>query len=104
SGVIPVLGPEMRSTGESMGIDRDPHLAYYRASLSAGSALPSSGRVLVLGDDEALLTEVRELERQGFEVTTEQGGDYDLLIDMTRSPELRRALEDGVPYVSTPEA
>lgn len=49
-GVIPVLGPEMRSTGESMGIDPDPYLAYYKAELGAGQRLPlrvgcaSSGR------------------------------------------------------------
>lgn len=36
-GVIPVLGPEMRSTGESMGIDTDPYLAYYRAELGWAS-------------------------------------------------------------------
>jgi carbamoyl-phosphate synthase large subunit len=41
--VLPVLGPEMRSTGESMGIDPDPYLAYYKAAVAAGAALPAAG-------------------------------------------------------------
>jgi len=44
-GVIPWLGPEMRSTGESMGLDEDPYLAYYKAELGAGQVLPLSGVV-----------------------------------------------------------
>jgi carbamoyl-phosphate synthase large subunit len=43
-GVLPVLGPEMRSTGESMGISPDPYLAYYKALLGANVKLPRSGR------------------------------------------------------------
>ena len=105
SGVTPVLGPEMRSTGESMGVDRDPHLAFYRAALSAGAALPESGRVLALGAEGVLADELQVLERLGFTVLTEpDGAGYDLLIDVTQTRELRRALESGVPYVSTVEA
>ncbi|WP_288433008.1 carbamoyl-phosphate synthase large subunit, partial [uncultured Deinococcus sp.] len=48
-GVLPVLGPEMKSTGESMGIDADPYLAFYRAELGAKSNLPLSGTALLLG-------------------------------------------------------
>ena len=102
--VSPVLGPEMRSTGESMGIDRDPHLAYYRAALAAGANLPSSGRVLALGA-AGLADELTTLEELGFSVATEpNGAGYDLLIDVAQTPELRRALVAGVPYVSTEEA
>src|SRR5690606_20814749 len=49
-GVLPVLGPEMRSTGESMGIDADPHLAYYRAALGAGARLPDAEVARLIGD------------------------------------------------------
>ena len=49
--ILPVLGPEMRSTGESMGISHDPALAYLKAELAAGVALPSGGRVRLIGDD-----------------------------------------------------
>ncbi|WP_019585502.1 carbamoyl-phosphate synthase large subunit [Deinococcus apachensis] len=102
-GVLPVLGPEMKSTGESMGIDADPYLAFYRAELGAKSNLPREGTALLLGDglDEVAAT----LEGAGLRVIREQEGDTlpDLLIDVTASPLLRTALERGKPIVSTLE-
>ncbi|MBB5234851.1 carbamoyl-phosphate synthase large subunit [Deinococcus budaensis] len=103
AGVPPVLGPEMKSTGESMGIDTDPYLAFYRAQLGAKSNLPLSGTALLLGDG---LDEVAAmLEGAGLRVIREQEGDAlpDLLIDVTASPLLRTALERGKPIVSTRE-
>src|SRR5690606_33054922 len=99
SNVLPVLGPEMRSTGESMGIDADPVLAYYRAALGAGSMLPRRGTVRLLGSGLDTLTE--DLRGLGFEVEvgplpTGAEPDYDLLIDLDHTLELRRALENGV--------
>src|SRR5881296_2515234 len=44
-GVDAVLGPEMKSTGEVMGIDRDFRKAYLKSQIAAGSALPTSGKV-----------------------------------------------------------
>jgi carbamoyl-phosphate synthase large subunit len=46
-GVDVVLGPEMKSTGEVMGIDRDFPSAYLQAQLAAGSVLPAHGKVFV---------------------------------------------------------
>ena len=46
-GVDPVLGPEMRSTGEVMGIDRDYAIAFAKSQLGGGSKLPLSGTVFV---------------------------------------------------------
>jgi carbamoyl-phosphate synthase large subunit len=43
----PVLGPEMRSTGEVMGIDKNPYIAYFKAQLAAGTRLPQVGNVLI---------------------------------------------------------
>ncbi len=103
--VLPVLGPEMRSTGESMGIDPDPYMAYAKALLGANVKLPSSGKALVLGDGlDEVKAELRTLE---FTVTTESTSEepeYDLLIDTLHTPELRRALEAGLPYVTTTDA
>ncbi|WP_022800628.1 carbamoyl-phosphate synthase large subunit [Deinococcus ficus] len=102
-GVAPILGPEMKSTGESMGIDADPYLAFYRAQLGAKNYLPLTGTALLLGDglDDVAAT----LSAAGLTVTREQNGDAlpDLLIDVTGSPLLRTALERGVPIVSTLE-
>ncbi len=107
--VMPLLGPEMRSTGESMGLDPDPYLAFGKAQAGANVHLPSGGRVRCLGFevDDPL---VGALEELGFEVVThpprdpaEQASDA-LLIDVLHTPALRCALEEGVPYLSTREA
>ncbi|MFK7603757.1 carbamoyl-phosphate synthase large subunit [Deinococcus sp. SM5_A1] len=104
AGVPPILGPEMKSTGESMGIDADPYLAFYRAQLGAKNNLPLSGVALLLGD--GLEDVAATLEGAGLSVIREQDGDNlpDLLIDVTESRLLRTALERGVPIVSTREA
>jgi carbamoyl-phosphate synthase large subunit len=107
AGVLPLLGPEMRSTGESMGIDTDPDLAYYKAQLGAGQALPDGGRVRLIGD--GLDDLAAGFEEAGFEVVRgpfpdPDASDADLLVDVQHTPSLRRALEDGVPYVTTREA
>ncbi len=99
-GVIPVLGPEMRSTGESMGIDEDPYLAYYKAELGAGQRLPLFGRVRFIGEGEALEEVKRAYLEAGFTPSEEE---YDLLICLLPHPELRRAVEKGLPFITTLE-
>ncbi len=66
-----VLGPEMRSTGEVMGIDRTYPMAFYKALLAAGLELPTSGRVLVSvcdADKPRVISIARELHEMGFEL------------------------------------
>ncbi len=46
-GVDTVLGPEMRSTGEVMGIDKDYAVAFAKSQLGGGAMLPTSGTVFV---------------------------------------------------------
>src|SRR5690606_18761704 len=46
-GVDPILGPEMRSTGEVMGLDRDFAMAFGKSQIASGQALPTSGTVFV---------------------------------------------------------
>ena len=101
--VLPVLGPEMKSTGESMGIDADPYLAFYRAQLGAKNYLPLEGTALLIGD--GLDDVAGMLQGAGLKVIREQNGEElpDLLIDVTGSALLRTALERGVPIVSTRE-
>ncbi|PYE51125.1 carbamoyl-phosphate synthase large subunit [Deinococcus yavapaiensis] len=100
--VSPILGPEMKSTGESMGIDRDPYLAFYRAELGVKTMLPLEGTALVLGEglDDVKAT----LADAGFQVESSGTELPSLLIDTTASPLLRRALENGTPFVTTKEA
>jgi len=95
-GVIPWLGPEMRSTGESMGLDEDPYLAYYKAELGAGQRLPLEGRVRFIDVDG----DTRRAYLEAGFVETE-GADYDLLLAFAPDPELRRAVESGKPFITT---
>ena len=65
-GVDTILGPEMRSTGEVMGIDRDYAMAFAKSQLGAGNTLPLGGAVFVsLRDDdkEGILGAMRDLGR-----------------------------------------
>ena len=75
-GVDVLLGPEMKSTGEVMGIDSDFGRAYAKAQIQAGAALPLSGRVLVTVRPEHrpyLADVVRELAENGFEILGTEG-------------------------------
>ncbi len=107
AGVIPVLGPEMKSTGESMGIDADPYIAYYRAQLGANVKLPLTGSAVLIG---ANLEKVAEsLSLSGWTVTTLATANLesplpDLVIDLTESKYLRKALENGTAHYTTLEA
>jgi len=70
-GVDPFLGPEMRSTGEVMGVGKDFPAAFDKAFLAAGDVVPSSGKVLVSLRtlDRGRLVELgKRLISQGFEI------------------------------------
>jgi carbamoyl-phosphate synthase large subunit len=75
-GVDVLLGPEMRSTGEVMGIDSDFGRAFAKSQIQAGNSLPTSGTVLVsvrAEEHERILEPVAELVRQGFRVLATEG-------------------------------
>nr|MBS0019960.1 carbamoyl-phosphate synthase large subunit [Gammaproteobacteria bacterium] len=75
-GVDPLLGPEMKSTGEVMGIGRTFGEAFAKAQLAVGDGLPRQGRVLisVRDDDKAESVIVaRELAALGFEIIATRG-------------------------------
>ncbi len=64
-----VLGPEMKSTGEVMGIDRDFRKAYLKSQTAAGSTLPTSGKIFISvrqRDKRALASLARRLTEMGF--------------------------------------
>ena len=76
----PVLGPEMKSTGEVMGIADTFEYAYYKAEESAGLFMPLKGTVLLSCDkkDEKLLETAKVLENIGFKIIATRGT-YDFL-------------------------
>jgi carbamoyl-phosphate synthase large subunit len=71
-----VLGPEMRSTGEVMGLDADFGRAFSKAQTAAFGSLPTSGRVFVSianRDKRSMIFPVKVLADLGFEVLATQG-------------------------------
>ena len=75
-GVDTVLGPEMKSTGEVMGIDRSFEIAFAKSQIGGGTRLPKSGTVFVSVrdvDKARILDAVRLLESLGFRVIATSG-------------------------------
>jgi len=75
-GVDPILGPEMRSTGEVMGIDRDYAIAFAKSQLGGGAKLPLSGAVFVSVKDldkDRIVAPVRKLVGMGFRIIATRG-------------------------------
>ena len=71
-----VLGPEMRSTGEVMGIDRTFALAFAKSQIAAGGRLPAEGTVfmsLADRDKEAGLAAARQYRDLGFDIVATSG-------------------------------
>ncbi len=71
-----VLGPEMKSTGEVMGIDSHFGSAFYKAQIAAGNKLPKSGNVFISVKDsvkEEILGVARELVKTGFKLVSTSG-------------------------------
>jgi carbamoyl-phosphate synthase large subunit len=75
-GVDPVLGPEMKSTGEVMGVGESFGEAFAKAWIAAGNRLPVSGTVFLSvhdRDKETLVPVARGLAEAGFELTATEG-------------------------------
>jgi len=75
-GVDIILGPEMKSTGEVMGIDDSMPMAFAKAQMAASSALPSSGTVFVSvadRDKEALVPIARGFTEMGYKLVATRG-------------------------------
>jgi len=75
-GVDPVLGPEMKSTGEVMGIDREFGLAFAKAEIAAGTILPLKGNVFISvkdRDKRAVVFIAKKLVDLGFKILATKG-------------------------------
>ncbi len=74
--VDPILGPEMKSTGEVMGIDIDLGCAFFKAYRAAGLKLPEHGRILITvksADKRHIVPEARLLKSLGYELVATEG-------------------------------
>ncbi len=75
-GVDSILTPEMKSTGEVMGIDEDFHTACYKALIAAGNKLPMKGGVYVTVNDQdkpRIVDSARKLKEMGFTIYATKG-------------------------------
>ncbi|MBY6128627.1 carbamoyl-phosphate synthase large subunit [Qipengyuania aquimaris] len=100
-GSDPVLSPEMKSTGEVMGIDRGFPAAFYKSQLGAGMRLPTSGTVFVSvkdSDKEVILPAVRTMIEQGFKVIA-TGGTQRFLEEQGLAVERVNKVAEGRPHI-----
>jgi carbamoyl-phosphate synthase large subunit len=101
SGTDPILGPEMRSTGEVMGIDADFGTAYAKAELAAGQHLPLKGTVFVSMSDRdknAVVPVVKDLIGLGFHIIATEGTRR-VLIEQGLAVDLVFKLHEGRPNI-----
>jgi carbamoyl-phosphate synthase large subunit len=100
-GVDTLLGPEMKSTGEVMGIDSSFGIAFAKAQLAGGMRLPKSGRVFisVRDEDKESVTPVAEkLQRIGFEIVATRG--TAAYLEARGIPtEVVNKVQDGSPHI-----
>jgi carbamoyl-phosphate synthase large subunit len=96
-----VLGPEMRSTGEVMGIDENFELAYAKSQIAAGCPPPTSGTAFISvrdGDKQAILPIARMLVDCGFELIA-TAGTYEWLFKADIPALLISKLAEGRPNI-----
>lgn len=95
-GVDVLLSPEMKSTGEVMGLDRNASIAYLKSQVAAGSKIPKVGKVFVSVRDEdkaAVVPLVKRLINDGYEIYATRGTSTYLWSHGVRSRALFRVAE-----------
>jgi carbamoyl-phosphate synthase large subunit len=100
-GVDVLLGPEMRSTGEVMGIDKTYDMAFAKSQLGAGMRMPLAGTVFVSVNDPdkpKILPAVRELIALGFDIKATGGTQRYFEEKGVTSSKINKVLE-GRPHV-----
>ncbi len=100
-GTDTLLGPEMRSTGEVMGIDSDFGKAFAKAEIGAGVNLSTTGTVFISVNDrhkKAIIPVAKDLINLGFRVVA-TSGTRQVLLDNGMDVELVLKLHEGRPHV-----
>ena len=100
-GVDTVLGPEMKSTGEVMGLDRSFDVAFAKSQIGGGTSLPRAGTVFVSmrdSDKPRIIDAVKLLETLGFKVIATGGTQRYLSQNGVESEKINKVLE-GRPHI-----
>uniref|UniRef100_UPI0026135837 carbamoyl-phosphate synthase large subunit n=1 Tax=Pelagibius sp. TaxID=1931238 RepID=UPI0026135837 len=100
-GVDVMLGPEMRSTGEVMGLDSNFARAFLKAQLGAGVTLPDSGTVFISvkdGDKAAVAPVARAIADLGFRIMA-TGGTAEFLAAQGLDVETVKKVREGRPHI-----
>ena len=99
--VDPILGPEMRSTGEVLGLSPSYGEAFYKAQEAVGAKLPMSGKVLISvnrKDKEEIVAVAKKFAENGFEIVA-TGTTYELICEAGIKAERINKLYEGRPNV-----
>jgi carbamoyl-phosphate synthase large subunit len=99
AGVDIILGPEMKSTGEVMGIDKEFAIAFAKSQVAAGNSLPREGKIfisLAKQDKQAFVDGARVLERLGYKLVA-TAGTARVLGEAGIAVETVRKLQEGRP-------
>ncbi|HVX85664.1 MAG TPA: carbamoyl-phosphate synthase large subunit [Phycisphaerae bacterium] len=100
-GVDVILGPEMRSTGEVMGLDANFPLAFAKSQMAAGGSLPLEGTIYVSvrnADKPAIVPIARKLAELGFNLLA-TGGTHKALADAGIASERVNKIKEGRPNI-----
>ena len=100
--VDPVLGPEMRSTGEVLGLSRSYGEAFYKAQEACQSKLPTEGTVLISVNDKdkkEVVEVAKAFKENGFDIVA-TGGTYDLITSEGIEATKVKKLYEGRPNVA----
>ena len=100
-GVDSVLGPEMRSTGEVMGLDKDFPMAFAKSQLGGGIKIPTSGTIFVSvkeRDKERLIEPIAKLQELGFNIVGTSGTARFLNENGIETSQINKVLE-GRPHI-----
>jgi carbamoyl-phosphate synthase large subunit len=100
-GVDTVLGPEMKSTGEVMGLDTSYAIAFAKSQIGSGSKVPLEGTVFISvrdADKPAVVEPMRQLEAAGFKILA-TGGTQRFLVENGVAAERINKVLEGRPHI-----
>ncbi len=100
-GVDPILGPEMKSTGEAMGLGKTFGEAFGKSQLSAGVELPTGGKAFISvreADKDKVVDLARKIQSLGFSLLATRGT-HKLLTEQGVDAEVVNKVQEGRPHI-----